>query len=1638
MGAPYITEIDKQIGVLRQNLLDLTMRNQLLNFRPRTTTVELVEIKPENVYQTLVLNKRKRESEIQFLPKIKEKKQDNVEIRKNLEDMVAGRFIWKLADIEIIGHQLLTEEENKLVDVLVKIIADSNMSEEESSILWEVPPPDSASSEQYRNQFLQTNLSPKELQKRLFYINQQSKSMLEEQGYNILYMALGSLEWKEINGSDEYRRAPLILIPVELERKKVKGSFKLRWTGEDVVSNISLQAKLIEQGIELPEFEMEDTKEGVNEYFAKVKKELKSKKTWKINDDVYLGFFSFTKFVMFKDLQKESWPEDVSLDKSPIIKAIFDPGTDFDEEEFHETEVDVKLSPRDVYHVVDADSSQIAVIEDAKLGKNMVVEGPPGTGKSQTIVNLIAELMGYGKTVLFVSEKMAALEVVKSRLDSVGLGEFCLELHSRKSNKKDVLLELQSTLNRYQDIQIELDEDFAKLEELRSELNDYAHFIHTPFGDIGFTPFHLFGIKEEVIDHFDKINRKMPRFNFPNSDKITIEEWNHSIFILNELSEIFKLVRPLEENPWHQCNVDPILPVDLEDIEFLLDKSIQTLDDLKFKIENLVDSLGKDMPATFKDLNDFIKSINLILSLETIDKRVILDPKWDTSKAEIYALIKDIKRFKQQKETFLTSFMPDALDEDLESLHTEYEGQSGRFLKSLSGDYRKLKSKAMSLYVENPPEDDKNLINDIKNLLLCQKIRNNIRSCEDSGKRFFGSRWQGEYGNPKELMYLSEDILTIRKLLNDGKLDSKSLEILHSPKKRSELSKSIKEISWIKKQFQELIDKLDEYLHLEEGSVLNKNNLKASLDNMRSQLNVYEGEISKLQVWSQYTSIKREISKTHARHIIEIVEADKLNPNDIVPCFKGNFADSLLKIAFLSTSILSKFVGDMHENKIHEFKELDNKLISLNRLRIAQKLYEARPSVRGGASPNSELGILLNEFSRKRGHMPIRKLLSSSGSLIQKIKPCFMMSPLSVAQFLDPMNIKSLKFDYVIFDEASQVKPEDALGAILRAEKAIIMGDTKQLPPTTFFDMMIDSGREDTYELASIVDMESILHLCKRSFPTKMLRWHYRSRHESLIAVSNHEFYDDNLLIYPSPCRDSELIGLKLKYLPETTYDRGISSTNRLEAKCVVDSAFDHYRKFGNSKSLGIGTFNVKQQQAILEELELQLKLNPDMEKHFSDSHEEHFFVKNLETIQGDERDVIFISVGYGFDENRRLTNNFGPLNHDGGERRLNVLITRAREKCVVFSNFKSRDLKIKPSSPFGLRALKDFLEYADTGYLPAFALEGSETDSAFENSVYRFLTSKGYDLDMQVGCAGFKIDLAVVDPENSSKYLVGIECDGSMYNSSPVARDRDRLREEILKRLGWNFHRIWATDWYRNREESQKKLLNAIKSYKFKENIPETEITKNKEIIEFEKQINTSNDIKNVDYQISETIGEIVPFYELCTDLDMEISGTLDENNLAEITKVMVQIVEVESPVHREELIKRVRSFYGLKRAGKKIKEIINSSVKLAEQDDQITSNGDFLFSTTQEIKVRCRKGDVKPKIDLICDLEIEKAILMVIENQFATQEHELLKEASRLLGFKSTRGNIAKRFKAVLEKLMREGKLIKNSEGLLDINKN
>jgi very-short-patch-repair endonuclease len=461
------------------------------------------------------------------------------------------------------------------------------------------------------------------------------------------------------------------------------------------------------------------------------------------------------------------------------------------------------------------------------------------------------------------------------------------------------------------------------------------------------------------------------------------------------------------------------------------------------------------------------------------------------------------------------------------------------------------------------------------------------------------------------------------------------------------------------------------------------------------------------------------------------------------------------------------------------------------------------------------VAVIRREAAKKRGHKSLRKLLGEAGAAVQALRPVFMMSPISVAQFLEP---GAVEFDLLIIDEASQVRPVEALGSIARARQIVVVGDDKQLPPTNFFDVQLERDEDESAEDQGVEvgDLESVLGLCcAQGLTTRMLRWHYRSQHESLIAVSNREFYDSKLFIVPSPAPDSEELGLHFRHIANGHFDRGGARTNREEARAVAQRVIDHAERRPH-ETLGVGAFSVAQRDAVLDELEVLRRQRPQLEPFFAESGAEPFFVKNLENIQGDERDVIFISIGYARDKSGYMAMSFGPLQRDGGERRLNVLISRARKRCEVFSSITADDVDLERARSRGAAALKTFLKYAQHRILDVASATGRDYDSEFERQVGEAVRGLGYEVDSQVGIAGFFIDLAVKDPAQPGRYLLGIECDGAAYHSSRSARDRDRLRQAVLEDRGWTIHRIWSTDWFQRPEDQLRRTLAAIEHARY------------------------------------------------------------------------------------------------------------------------------------------------------------------------------------------------------------------------------
>lgn len=506
--------------------------------------------------------------------------------------------------------------------------------------------------------------------------------------------------------------------------------------------------------------------------------------------------------------------------------------------------------------------------------------------------------------------------------------------------------------------------------------------------------------------------------------------------------------------------------------------------------------------------------------------------------------------------------------------------------------------------------------------------------------------------------------------------------------------------------------------------------------------------------------------------------------------------------------VLQRFDGRRQDDLVKEFRTLEKRFLRSGPARILDRVGDRTTDGNGG-----EVGLIRREAAKRRKHIPLRKLFAQAYTVIPKLKPCLLMSPLSVAQFLKDSPIH---FDLVVFDEASQIFTEDAIGAVMRGSQLVVAGDEKQLPPTSFFQasQVDDSdGDEEDDDSAEQPDYESVLAACSTVLPQKMLRWHYRSRHEGLIAFSNARFYDSRLVTFPTADDAEGQLGVRWEHVPDGIYDRGKSRTNAREAMRIVDLVVEHWRS-RPEESLGVVTLSQAQMDRVDDLLQERIKGEPELEAFYAQEGDERFFVKNLENVQGDERDHIILGIGYGKDNRGILTTGFGPLNRVGGERRLNVAITRAKRRLTAVASFRYSDLQVTASSRPGVLQLQKFLEFAERGQdaLETSNVGSGEAESPLEESVAAFLREKGLDVELQVGCSGFRIDMGVRDPARPGRFVLGVECDGATYHSAATVRDRDRLRQSVLEGHGWRIHRIWGPDWVRRRTTEEARLLEAVR----------------------------------------------------------------------------------------------------------------------------------------------------------------------------------------------------------------------------------
>lgn len=1444
-----------------------------------------------------------------------------------------------------------------------------------------------------KNSFsIKTHYTEKELERRLYNTYNESKAFIEERGINALYLTIGALQWYEDENSSIPILSPLLLIPVKIERNVIKGeiTYELRYNEETIEPNYTLGRKMeIDFGIKLPAFDETAT---IDVFFNSVEDSVKGKKRWEVlRNEIRINIFSFLKLMMYHDLDDVHWGIDTKPSNNFLIKNLLSNVGNLSliPEESSEKEVfDLdKFPANQIDHILDADSSQAEAVTKVFKYKYLVIKGPPGTGKSQTIANIIASCINKGKTVLFVSEKLAALEVVKSRLEKTGLGAACLELHSHKANRKEILENLRQTLIQKTNQVVRDSGELLLLDEARHYLNNYYKALFEPIEVSEITPFDAIG---EIVK-LRQLFKELPLLGVTNPKWTRFEINEREDRVKSACSFVSQNGNP-RNSPFYGSNRVQVGLIEAEELKQLTMTVKQLLSIMSESATKLATKLQLENPSNLDEIKLLLNTSELLLGAPDIQGINIEFNRNNIHINDIRKLFEIGQEFHTLKTTYRDKIVADAHRKNFHIVKAVYETKGRKWFRFIYSDFR-LAQKQLFEVLKIKPSSVQEQIILINTIVKKADLVEDAQSLKRVVDEVFTDSKGWNFETDEHWLSKRAGVEFIYEIFlqrKENKVHQHILNKLHLSKSTfAEEAKELKKcICDFETQFDIWTSKFDFEISLKHQLWGNKKSLHDIEQRLVQVINKYD----LLTIYCEWNSHKETLKRLGCEQIVEeLLNLEGSETSKIFASWRYTVMTTLLDEAFKNRPAINQTELRDYTTK---FRETDKYLIEkYNRLKIRYKHLDQMPNIDMIGEP---MGILRNEFNKQRRHLTLRKLLEQAGEIIIGIKPVFMMSPLSVAQFLKP---DALKFDYVIFDEASQVKPIEAFGALLRGEKAVIVGDDKQLPPSDFFNQVVDLEEiedEDNYSIVS--DMESILDLfATKNAKQTMLNWHYRSKHESLIAVSNEYFYDSKLINLPSAFFKDDDFGLQFRHLPDTVYS---AQKNDKEAQYIVE-VFCNYVKVHsdpNTHSVGIVAFSIRQKECIENLLMKVRKENVAFDIYMSTAEkaEEPFFVKNLENVQGDERDSIFVSIGYGRSAEGKLNKNFGPVNRTGGERRLNVLFTRARLKCIVFSNFTAGDLSVTDTDPKGLKVFKAFLDYAQNRTINLSLSTNKPTDSPFEESVKIALEKEGYEVHTQIGSAGYFVDLAIPHPIQRGRYLLGIECDGAAYHSSKTARERDRIRQTVLEGLGWKIYRIWSTDWFRHQNLELKKLLDFIAVLK-------------------SGTVNISNHISSLPTPIIEQKADNTQNWKIkYQQADVNLSHIYEELHLTEeqdLVDIILKYLVVESPIHEDYIKVVITHQLGIGRIGSRIEAKFVKVFDLGEKNNFWIRKNNFLWlndNPIEKVRDRSELPEKLRQIEWIAPEEIQLTLKRITLEARAIDQTELMKATLQILngGIRLTEG--------------------------------
>ena len=1352
------------------------------------------------------------------------------------------------------------------------------------------------------------------------------RTSIVEKGMNCLYISFGFIHYQE-EGEDFI--APLLLIPIEIANE---GGWKIRQYEDDVILNPTFKYYMqTMMNKELTPY----NDEALTTYFEKVKNDLPE--GLYLEETMSIGVYSFYKMSMYQDIMNN---KEKVLSNNNIKILLGDEYT---------RSLETK-EQQPVYPVVECDSSQLGAIQLAANGKSFCLQGPPGSGKSQTITNIIATLLGQGKKILFVSEKIAALNVVFENLRRVHLAEFGIELHSNKANKKEFIENLYNTatLPKY-DIDLKTTFLSAKYDLLRGNLSSYENELHQPIPDIGISLLELYSLyMESDLVPMDEIDLAVENYNLYDMEQI-IEYFNTYARLSAHIGYDY---RKSSLNGLNQLSENYIL----YNLNNDLANGLLWLDNM-YKLATI---LAKYDGFYINSIKDGMKKA---LVIDKLSKLSVYSPFFviKKSRTRIIDLIKKYLNFQKiLSNNLFDIYDKSILNENIDELKAKYikANEKGRFFNKELKEcneviykYRKVKSTPDVITKEL-----QEIIAYKRNLYLAKEVNNNL------------SKYLGDVKG----LNLKQIVLDLNAIddLPDISLSIESFNYLRAEYVNSKLSYAEFKAGY------KTLDQLSLMFDKREFDFMNE-----PLEDAYNKLIAVNEEREHFTNFMQVNQCIKHMKFYQALDFLNAYLDKEYDIESLAEMYRKTFLHEKILHIVKQSNLLSNFQATTENKVIADFRALDKSILSINRDYIISYLSQKRPNEQ--VLEGSEFKILTREYAKLRRQLPIRVLLEQIFNLVLDIKPVFLMSPLSVSTYLaSELNI----FDCVVFDEASQIFASDALGSIYRGKQCIVIGDTKQMPPTNFFHATLDGQQEQEVEY----DLESVLDKASSTFETTSLKWHYRSRSEELITFSNGAFYDWNLITIPQAKQHEKGFGVDFYYVPEGRYDMA-TRTNTIEAEYVCKMVFEHFDT--STESLGVVAFSNVQADLIQSMVDKYRRKHPEYERFFDEGYDEPFFVKNLETVQGDERDRIIFSICYGYNEEGKFYQRFGPLNNLGGERRLNVAVTRAKYNVSIVSSVRYEDIKEKTDAK-GVILLREYLKFAENVVTDK---NYQDVDDALMLDIKAYIESLGYEVFTKYGSSSFKIDFAV---KKDNEFILAVMLDGSESYKANL-RDKYRLERMLLKRLGWRYFKLFTTSWILHNEDEKERLRYALENPNADED---------KEIEEDKSFLKEDKSIDSFDFNFA-------VYHEIVPERAKKYLETFD------IEYLVREIIRIEAPIHFDLLCQRVLSGMEKGRLTDELKKEIENSIPAT-----CHKIGDFILGEKiTGIKLRLNSGR---KFDYIYFDEILDGLYCIIEKNSGIKSDGIFKTLANLMEFDKVTPQIRKRFEEGLEQLVHDFKVKKDGD--------